>query len=93
MADCHSIELPRAIIGDVVPRASGTQVTSLDVRGLLNQIANFYPETAPSMDSAARLITHLETLRQEAVLSLSMGDIEGAKRLLKQPAVVEVSHG
>ena len=93
MANCHSIEHVDNVIDNVVPSVTGAKITSKDVRGLLNQISNFYPETAPAMDVASRLITHLETLRHEAILSLSLGDINGTLRLLKQAAAVEVIHG
>ncbi len=92
MAECHSIQQITALIGDVVPRTTGAQVTSRDVRGLLNQVANVYPETASIMDAASRMIVHLETLRHEAIRSVSMGNANQALRLLEQRAVVEVSH-
>ena len=94
MAEHHSIEPVVTVIGDVLPRmSSGIQASSRDVRGLLSQIADCYPETAEAMDVAARMIVHLETLRHEATLPLSLGHYENVRTLLTQTAVVEVCHG
>lgn len=80
------------VAGDVVPRAAGATLSAADVRGLLNQVAECYPDTAQVMDAAQRLIVHLESLRHEALLPLSLGRAEGVERLLKRPASVEVHH-
>lgn len=94
MAECHFIEPVDAVIGDVVPRMPvGIQASSRDVRCLLDQIGRCYPETAEAMDVAARMIVHLETLRHEATLPLSLGHYENVRTLLTQKAVVEVCHG
>lgn len=94
MAERHFIEPVATVIGDVVPRIpAGIQVSSRDVRYLLDQIGRCYPETAEAMDVATRMIVHLETLRHEATLPLSLGNYENVRVLLTQRAVVEVCHG
>lgn len=80
------------IAGDVVPRTAGATLSTADVRGLLNQVAECYPDTAQVMDAAQKLIVHLEALRHEALLPLSLGRTDSVVRLLKQPAKVEVHH-
>lgn len=79
----------RSINGPVIQNMSGITLSANDVRGLLNHVGNAYPELSDAMDAANRLIVHLETLRHEALLPLSLGRQEDVKRLLKQPAVVQ----
>lgn len=78
------------IAGDVVPRAAGATLSTADVRGLLNQVAECYPDTAQVMDAAQRLIVHLESLRHEALLPLSLGRTDGVRNLLATPATIQV---
>lgn len=93
MATCHSIERVTPVTGQLLPHLETVSVSSSDVRGLLNQIAAAYPETAKVMDVAERMIVHLETLRYEANLPLSLGHYENVRILLTQKALVEVRHG
>lgn len=92
MAECHSIERITPVTGQVLPRLEAISVSSRDVRGLLNQIAANYPETAKVMEVAERMIVHLETLRYEANLPLSLGHYDNVRTLLTQKALVEVRH-
>lgn len=92
MDSTNITEITYPATAQVIPRAEGRYATTADVRELLNQAANAYPELNKIMDAANRLIVHLETLRHEAILPLGLGDPEGAKRILKQAAMVEVRY-
>ncbi len=78
---------------NVMPKVEGASISSREVRELLAQVAHAFPETAKVMDTASRLIVHLETLRHEATLPLSLGHYENVRTLLTQKAMVEVQHG
>lgn len=78
------------VAGEIVPEPCGRAVGSSDVLALLGQMATAYPEAAAVMDVAQRLIVRLETLRHEAMLPLSFGQVTAAMHLLKKSA--EVCH-
>ncbi len=83
----HSVDEPA-----VIPNVSGMMLSSYDVRGLLNQAGNAYPELRSVMDVAGQMIIHLETRRHEALLPLALGNLSGVEAMLKQKAMVEVAH-
>lgn len=83
----------RCVEGSLIQAVTGRKLSTSDVRGMLNYVADTYPELSDVMGAAKRLIIHLETLRHEAVLPLSLGNTQNVLTLLTQPAVVEVNHG
>lgn len=83
----HSVDEPV-----VIQNMSGIKVSTSDVRAIINQVANAYPELRGAMEAASQLIVHLETLRHEALLPLSLGRLDDVKYYLKQRVMVEVSH-
>jgi len=93
MAEHHSIEHAAPVTGASQQPQGALSITTADVRDLLSKIANVYPDTAKALDAASRLIVHLESLRHEAIIPLSLGNTQGTLRLLKQPASVEVIRG
>lgn len=82
----------RTIDDPVIQSMNGAMLSTSDVRILLNQISNAFPETEKAVDTVSRMIVHLETLRHEAILPLALGNTEGAIRILKKAAIVEVNH-
>lgn len=83
----HSVDEPV-----VIQNMIGIKVSTSDVRAIINQVANAYPELRGAMEAASHLIVHLETLRHEALLPLSLGRLDDVKYYLKQRVMVEVSH-
>lgn len=80
----------RHVTGQVIQNMEGLKVTTKDVQGLLSHVADGYPELSEVMRTTKALITHLETLRREALLPLSLGHTENVATLLTQQAIVEV---
>ncbi len=76
----------------VIQNMSGIKVSTSDVRAIINQVANAYPELRGAMEAASHLIVHLETLRHETLLPLALGNLAAVETLLKLKAKVEVSH-
>lgn len=83
----------KCVEGSLIPSMPGRKLSTSDVREMLNYVADTYPELSDVMGAAKRLIIHLETLRHEAVLPLSLGNTQNVLALLTQPAVVGVNHG
>lgn len=68
-----------------------THANTQDVRMLLKAVANANPHLEKAMDVTERLIVHLETMRHEALFSMSFKNHERAEKLMRQKAAVKIN--